>query len=45
MQRLQQAGATLVSPEMVLFEWMRSSEHPHFRQMLEIVKQVPVDRR
>ncbi|MCD6681228.1 MAG: isochorismatase family protein [Burkholderiaceae bacterium] len=45
MQRLQQAGATLVSPEMVLFEWMRSSQHPQFRQMLEIVKQVPVERR
>ena len=44
MQRLQQAGATLVSPEMVLFEWMRSSEHPRFRQVLEVVKQVPVDR-
>jgi nicotinamidase-related amidase len=44
MQRLQQAGATLVSPEMVLFEWMRSSEHPDFRQVLEIVKQVPVER-
>ncbi len=44
MQRLQQAGATIVSPEMVLFEWVRSSEHPHFRQVQEIVKQVPVDR-
>ncbi|HEY0879118.1 MAG TPA: isochorismatase family protein [Zeimonas sp.] len=42
MQRLQQAGATIVSPEMVLFEWMGSSAHPHFRQLLEIVKTVPV---
>ena len=42
MQRLQQAGATIVSPEMVLFEWMGSSTHPHFRQVLEIVKTVPV---
>lgn len=38
MRRLQQAGATIVSPEMVLFEWMGTSEHPHFRQVLEIVK-------
>ncbi len=44
MQRLQQAGATLVCPEMVLFEWMRSSEHRDFRTVLGIVKQVPVDR-
>lgn len=43
MQRLRQAGATIVSPEMVLFEWLGSSEHEHFRQVLEIVKQVPAD--
>lgn len=42
MQRLQQAGATIVSSEMVLFEWLGTSEHPHFRQVLEIVKQAPV---
>ena len=42
MQRLQQAGATIVSPEMVLFEWMGTSRHPHFRELLEIVKMVPV---
>lgn len=43
MQRLQQAGATIVSPEMALFEWLGTSEHPRFRELLEIVKMVPVD--
>ncbi len=43
MQRLQQAGATIVSPEMVLFEWLGTSEHPRFRELLEIVKMVPVE--
>ena len=38
MRRLQGAGATLVSAEMVVFEWLRSSEHPAFRQVLGLVK-------
>ena len=38
MRRLQAAGATLVSAEMVVFEWLRSCEHPAFREVLGLVK-------
>lgn len=38
LQRLQQAGATLVSAEMVAFEWLRTCEHPAFRQVLSLIK-------
>lgn len=32
------AGATVVTSEMVIFEWMRHSEHPAFRSVLRLVK-------
>ena len=38
MRRLAQSGATLASAEMVIFEWLRTSEHPKFRQMLQLVR-------
>lgn len=38
MQRLQQAGATRVTAEMVIFEWLRTCEHPSFKPVLELVK-------
>lgn len=38
MRRLQEAGATLVTAEMVVFEWLGNSEHPAFRQVLKLVK-------
>ncbi len=38
LERLQQAGVTLVSAEMVAFEWLRSCEHPAFRQVLSLIK-------
>lgn len=38
MQRLQQAGAEIVSVEMVAFEWLRSSTHPRFKQVLALLK-------
>lgn len=38
LQRLRQAGATLVSAEMVAFEWLRTCEHPAFRQVLSLIK-------
>ena len=41
MQRLSSAGATLVSPEMVLFEWLRSSDHPKFKTVLQLIKSAP----
>lgn len=36
--RLAGAGAELVTTEMVAFEWLRSAEHPAFRDMLALVK-------
>lgn len=39
MQRLQQSGATLVTAEMVIFEWLGTCEHPSFKPVLELVKQ------
>ena len=39
MQRLQGAGATLVSGEMVAFEWLRTCEHERFRTVLQRLKQ------
>lgn len=41
LQRLQQAGVTLVSAEMVAFEWLGSCEHPAFRQVLALIKARP----
>jgi len=31
-------GAELVTTEMVLFEWLATSDHPHFREVLGLVK-------
>ncbi|GAB2724782.1 isochorismatase family protein [Melaminivora jejuensis] len=36
--RLAGAGAELVTTEMVAFEWLRSCEHPAFRDMLALIK-------
>jgi hypothetical protein len=41
LQRLHDAGAILASPEMVLFEWLRESGHPRFRDVLGLVKALP----
>jgi nicotinamidase-related amidase len=41
LQRLQQAGVALVGAEMVAFEWLRSCEHPAFREVLERIKARP----
>jgi nicotinamidase-related amidase len=38
MQRLADAGVTLLAGEMVAFEWLRSAEHPQFKRVLELVK-------
>jgi hypothetical protein len=38
MARLQQAGASLVSVEMVAFEALRSCEHERFRTLLGLIK-------
>jgi len=42
MQRLRQAGATLVSSEMVLFEWLAHCRHPQFKPVLQLVKDMPL---
>lgn len=36
--RLAGAGAELVSTEMVLFEWLRSAEHPLFKAVQALIK-------
>lgn len=36
--RLAGAGAELVTTEMVAFEWLRSAEHPAFREIQALVK-------
>lgn len=36
--RLAGAGAELVTTEMVLFEWMRTAEHPAFRDIQALIK-------
>jgi nicotinamidase-related amidase len=38
MQRLLQCGASIVSAEMVVFEWMGTCEHPRFRRLLALLK-------
>jgi nicotinamidase-related amidase len=46
MQRLQCAGAMIVSPEMVAFEWLDSCEDQDFRTVLALLKQrAPAARR
>ncbi|MFC5427273.1 isochorismatase family protein [Paraburkholderia denitrificans] len=36
--RLNKAGAEVATVEMVAFEWLRSSQHPRFRDILQLVK-------
>ncbi|MDD0837336.1 isochorismatase family protein [Curvibacter sp. HBC61] len=36
--RLAGAGAELVTTEMVLFEWLRTAEHPQFKALLPLIK-------
>jgi nicotinamidase-related amidase len=36
--RLAGAGAELVTTEMVAFEWLRTAEHPRFRDVLTLIK-------
>jgi len=38
MRRIRAAGATVVTAEMALFEWMESCDHPRFRDVLRLVK-------
>lgn len=36
--RLNKAGAEVATVEMVAFEWLRSSQHPRFRDILQLIK-------
>jgi nicotinamidase-related amidase len=36
--RLASAGAELLTTEMVIFEWLRSAEHPAFREVHSLIK-------
>ena len=40
MARLSNAGATIVTHEMVAFEWLHHCEHPRFREVLALIKAV-----
>jgi hypothetical protein len=36
--RLASAGAELVTTEMVAFEWLRTADHPKFKEVLTLIK-------
>ena len=36
--RARAMGADIVTTEMVLFEWLRTSEHPSFRKVLKLIR-------
>jgi nicotinamidase-related amidase len=36
--RIAAEGASLVTTEMVLFEWLRSAEHPQFKAVQGLIK-------
>jgi nicotinamidase-related amidase len=36
--RARQHGAEIVTSEMVLFEWLRDSRHPRFREVQQLLK-------
>lgn len=38
LDRLAQSGARIVTLEMVAFEWMKNSKHPHFRDVQKLIK-------
>ena len=38
LKRMEQAGATLVTTEMVLFEWVGDARHPRFKEISALVK-------
>jgi nicotinamidase-related amidase len=37
-ERARQHGAEIVTSEMVLFEWLRDSRHPNFREVQKLLK-------
>jgi nicotinamidase-related amidase len=41
LDRLAASGVEIVSLEMVLFEWLRTAQHPLFREILALIKLAP----
>jgi len=39
LQRLRDSGATITTVEAVLFEWLRTAEHPRFKTISSMIKQ------
>ena len=37
-RRMERHGAEIVTTEMVVFEWLETAEHPHFREVLALVR-------
>jgi nicotinamidase-related amidase len=38
LRRMKRHGAEIVTTEMVVFEWLGSAEHPHFREVVALIK-------
>jgi nicotinamidase-related amidase len=38
LRRLERCGAEIVTTEMVVFEWLRTAEHPQFRAAVKLIK-------
>jgi len=38
LRRMRASGATVITAEMALFEWLQTCDHPRFREMLQLVK-------
>jgi nicotinamidase-related amidase len=37
-RRMERHGAKIVTTEMVVFEWLETAEHPHFRDAIALIK-------
>jgi hypothetical protein len=38
LKRLERHGPDIVTAEMVLFEWLKTAEHPRFREVAALIK-------
>ena len=38
LERLKDAGARLITTEMLAFEWMKTAQNPHFKEILALIK-------
>lgn len=37
-ERMKKHGAEMITTEMVLFEWLKTSDHPNFRELVKFIK-------